>query len=71
MSETVEFWSGTFGAEYTKRNESVYWKARVPFWRHIAETTNAVSFLEVGCNVGANLKAIRDVLPDVDRKSVV
>ena len=65
MSETVEFWKGDFGRQYTERNREVDWKARVPFWKHIADVTEAISFLEVGCNIGTNLKAIREVLPEV------
>ena len=65
MSETVEFWKGDFGRQYTERNRAVDWKARVPFWKHIADVTEAISFLEVGCNIGTNLKAIREVLPEV------
>ena len=60
MSETVEWWKGDFGAEYTKRNR-VNWRDRVPFWEHIIEETNAQSFLDVGCNAGWNLQAIRSI----------
>lgn len=64
MSETSQWWAGDFGRTYTERNASVDWKARIPFWRGIIDETSATSFLEVGCNSGANLKAIRDVIPE-------
>lgn len=63
MSDTVEFWSGEFGTEYSRRNAEVNWKARVPFWKKVLDETGDLAILEVGCNVGANLKAIREVLP--------
>ena len=56
--ETVEFWRGSFGQEYTKRNRP-NWRDRVPFWERIIERTNAQSVLDVGCNVGWNLLALR------------
>jgi pseudaminic acid biosynthesis-associated methylase len=58
------FWSGPFGDAYTARNAGVDWQARVPFWRSILERTQARSILEVGCNIGANLKAIREAAPE-------
>lgn len=60
LMSTAEFWRGDFGNEYTKRNR-VDWNDRVPFWRHIVESTNAQSFLEVGCNAGWNLQALRSL----------
>lgn len=52
-------WQGPFGDAYTARNR-VDWRARVPFWRRIVEGTRAKSALEVGCNAGWNLVALRE-----------
>lgn len=54
------FWAGDFGSAYTKRNR-VEWSLRVPFWEDMILWTSAKSILEVGCNIGSNLKAIRSV----------
>lgn len=54
------FWAGDFGSAYTKRNR-VEWSLRVPFWEDMILWTGAKSVLEVGCNIGSNLKAIRSV----------
>jgi pseudaminic acid biosynthesis-associated methylase len=59
-----QFWKGAFGDQYVGRNR-VKWKARVPFWRDILEKTNARAVLEVGCNIGTNLKAMRAVDPSL------
>lgn len=59
----ADFWSGEDGREYTARNR-VDWQLRLPFWQHIVETTNAGSFLEVGCNAGWNLHALRKLRPE-------
>lgn len=58
----VELWQGHFGDEYTKRNQ-VDWRSRVPFWSTVLYKTGARSVLEVGCNAGWNLSAIKRVEP--------
>jgi pseudaminic acid biosynthesis-associated methylase len=58
MSEQENFWSGAFGDEYTRRN-AVDWCSRVPFWSDVLKLTCPRSVLEVGCNAGWNLMAIR------------
>jgi len=57
------FWSGDFGAEYTARNQ-VDWSLRVPLLQRMIDQTGAESFLDVGCNAGWNLLALRKISPD-------
>ena len=54
---TTEFWAGEFGNEYVDRNR-VDWLKRERFWRSIMPD-DVETVLEVGCNIGSNLKAIR------------
>lgn len=54
----ADLWSGEFGDAYLARNR-VNWAARVPFWGSILGLTRASSVLEVGCNAGWNLRALR------------
>jgi pseudaminic acid biosynthesis-associated methylase len=66
VQETIQetFWRGDFGLSYTERNK-VNWRKRVPFFLdmlHLAK--NPRSILEVGCNSGANLKALRAIVGD-------
>lgn len=56
-----QFWAGAFGDDYTNRNQ-VDWKKRVPFLRRILEVAPATSFLDVGCNAGWNLLALREIV---------
>ena len=63
LTEQEQFWKGEFGDQYVGRHKELDWRARAPFWRSIIEMTKARSILEVGCNIGGNLKAIRDVAP--------
>lgn len=60
---TIDFWAGSFGEDYTKRNR-VDWRQRVPFWQHILDRTMASTFLDVGCNAGWNLLALREIVGD-------
>lgn len=65
MSE--QFWAGDFGKQYTARNR-VQWSQRVPFWQGIIESRPLwpYNMLEVGCNAGWNLNAIRHVDPNIE-----
>lgn len=67
--DTVAFWSGSFGNEYTAR-QTVDWRDRVPFWQGIIDSTHATSFLEIGVNCGYNLEAIRSLNPSFTMSGV-
>jgi pseudaminic acid biosynthesis-associated methylase len=54
-------WSGDFGEQYTDRN-LVDWRTVVPFLRPMVEGLSLGRVLEVGCNRGHNLVALREVL---------
>jgi pseudaminic acid biosynthesis-associated methylase len=69
MNPQEQFWAGTFGDEYTSRNR-VTWEKRIPFWREILTLTRARSVLDVGCNAGWNLRAIKAVDPAVEAMGV-
>lgn len=62
MNDTTKFWEGAFGDDYLIRNR-VNWRERVPFWRFILNLTRPDCVMEVGCNAGWNLRAIRDASP--------
>ena len=64
MVDTNEFWAGSFGDAYTKRNR-VDWQSRIPFWKEMMEQTGARSVHEIGCNAGWNLSAIQRAFPDI------
>jgi pseudaminic acid biosynthesis-associated methylase len=57
------FWAGNFGDEYTDRNQ-VDWSLRVPLLQRMIDQTGAETFLDVGCNAGWNLLALRKISPD-------
>jgi pseudaminic acid biosynthesis-associated methylase len=50
-----QLWSGDFGQDYVARNANAG-ERRGPFWSQMLERTGASSALEVGCNVGGNLR---------------
>ena len=59
-------WTGAFGDAYTERNaaDESHVKLRVDMWRrvlHPLSATPPASCLEVGANVGINLRALREI----------
>jgi pseudaminic acid biosynthesis-associated methylase len=61
MTQQLEMWSGEFGKQYTDRNQ-VDWRTVVPFLRPMVEGLSLSRVLEVGCNRGHNLRALREIL---------
>ena len=57
---TEDFWKGEFGTDYTARNRVDY-RARIPFWQHIVDVTGCTAYLDIGCNAGWNMRALRDI----------
>src|SRR5687767_4965714 len=55
-------WAGQFGDAYVERNRLVD-EGRAAFWQRIMQTYRPARVLEVGCNVGANLRWITAELP--------
>lgn len=71
-----QLWSGEFGDDYVDRNASSY-AIREEFWQTTLHSTSARSALEVGCNVGGNLRWLAPLLPegattgvDINRKAL-
>lgn len=61
MSDQLDKWKGDFGEEYTERND-LDWKCRVHPFDEMLSGLDAKKILEVGCNRGHNLRAIKEVL---------
>ena len=57
-SRLENLWSGTFGEEYLSRNDLPF-DYRSPFWNGLLERWPTTDILEVGCNIGGNLKWLR------------
>ena len=54
-------WSGEFGDDYVERNRAAS-EGRRPFWEHVLGEIDAASALEIGCNVGGNLRWLAELL---------
>ena len=66
-SEQEEFWAGSFGDEYISRNNDLLHRVAnntVLFSEIIRKTNNVKSVIEFGANIGINLRAIRNILPE-------
>jgi len=60
-----EFWAGQFGVDYIQRNQDpTYLAANLAFFARILQRASGVgAVLELGANVGMNLRALRSLLP--------
>lgn len=67
-TEQEEFWASRFGEEYAKRNRGDQLLAsNLAMFSAVLRSTNKVqSVMEFGANIGMNLHAIRQLLPDAD-----
>ena len=67
-----ELWAGQFGGAYIDRNRGVDLVASNTelFRKVLAETHEVGSVLELGCNIGNNLHALRGLLPDAELHAV-
>lgn len=71
-TEQEEFWSGDFGNEYVDRNRGATWVASnvALFSQVLRRTNNIEKVLELGSNIGLNLMALRQLLPDAKLSAV-
>jgi spore coat polysaccharide biosynthesis protein SpsF len=66
------FWAGAFGSDYTQRNQGERLVASNAslFQRLLAKAVQPASILELGANIGLNLVALRQLLPDAHLAAV-
>lgn len=71
-TEQEEFWAGTFGDEYIKRNQGAeVFSSKIGFWSRIIHSSGTISScLELGSNIGLNLKALGILLPHLQMTGV-
>ena len=66
-TEQEQFWAGEFGDSYRHRNDSeslLY--SKVAMWSKMLRSANNVtSALELGCNIGLNLVALKKLKPSL------
>lgn len=67
-----DFWAGIFGDDYIDRNMSSQLIAAntVLFSRIISRTSNIKNVIEFGSNVGLNLIAIKQILPNAELSAI-
>lgn len=72
VTEQESFWAGEFGDSYTKRNIGAQWVASnlSLFSKALSKTENIRSILELGANLGLNLRALRQLLPQAKLSAV-
>lgn len=67
-----QLWAGEFGNEYILRNRdgALVGSNRALFGKILARTQDVTSAIEFGANIGNNLRALRDLLPEAKLHSV-
>ena len=72
MNEQEKFWMDTFGTEYIDRNKlEKLLPANINLFAKILSKCSQISsVLELGCNIGANLKAIELLSPQIKLNGV-
>ena len=71
-TEQEEFWAGSFGREYIGRNDSPeQLAAYTKMWSDVLVRTGKIgSAIELGPNVGVNLRALQRLMPGIDLRGV-
>ena len=66
-TEQENFWAGKFGDDYIDRNigEKILANKTGNFAKFLRKTNGIKNCLEIGCNVGLNLAALKRLLPDI------
>lgn len=70
QTEQERFWAGEFGNEYIERNRSSVAANIHLFSKILSKTSNINSIIEFGSNIGLNLIAIHQLLPDTSLSAV-
>lgn len=67
-----DFWAGDFGRDYAARNrgDALVASNLALFERVLSHTEGVRSVLELGCNIGNNLRALRTLLPHASLRGV-
>jgi pseudaminic acid biosynthesis-associated methylase len=71
-TEQEAFWAGAFGTDYIRRNEGAKLLASnlAFFARALARAGKVTSCLELGANIGMNLRALGLLYPEMQRRAV-
>ena len=61
MNQQIEAWEGELGNAYIERNGDKTLQSRIAMWRRILRDITPETILEVGANIGLNIRALRKV----------
>jgi pseudaminic acid biosynthesis-associated methylase len=71
-TEQEQFWADNFGDEYTTRhqNETLIANNIALFTKILAHTSQVRSVIEFGANIGLNLRALRQIIPNIEVSAI-
>ena len=66
-NEQEKFWANQFGFKYIERNNSEFiLNSKINMWKKMLRATNNInSAIELGCNIGLNLVALKKNYPKI------
>ena len=72
VTEQEEFWAGDFGNDYVDRNKSNELTAgSIALFNNVLKNTIGInSVIEFGANIGINIKAFRQLLPNAELSAI-
>ncbi len=70
-TDQEKFWAGEFGKDYTIRNDEKIIHSNKVMFNKIFNVTGKVNrFIEFGANRGNNLKAVTELMPDIEMSAI-
>lgn len=72
-TQQEDFWAGDFGNEYIERNrdeKTIVTSNTALFAKILSRTPDIQSVIEFGANIGLNLRAIRNLRPEVQMSAI-
>jgi len=71
-TDQEKFWAGKFGDEYAERNkQKKHFVSNIALFARILRRTGQINnVIEFGANIGMNLLAIKELLPEVDLSAI-
>lgn len=72
LTKQEQFWAGKFGNQYNQRNiDKGLMKSNIKFFKEVLKKTKSInSIIEFGANVGLNLVALKDILPNAKMSAI-
>ena len=70
-NEQEKFWAEEYSKNYIEKNNNFNTELLLKGWRDILNKTSQIdSVLECGANIGRNISALEEILPQADKTAI-